>query len=85
MEWKKLINWLGPTSFVATTVALLAARPASRSVFAACEFSVGPNHATCCECVDPDEKKPCRPVEHNGVASCTFEFCSPTRCTIGPS
>ena len=86
MKWKKLINWLGPAMFVATAVVLLAARPAPRSAFAACEFSVGPNHATCCECAnEPDKGDPCRPVENNGVASCTFELCSQTRCTIGPS
>ena len=46
-----------------------------------CQFSVGPDHANCCACNIPR----CMEVEHQGVASCTFEFCSKTKCTIGPS
>ncbi len=81
MSWKKLINGLAPVAVVACGLGLLAAHPAPPGAFAACEFSVGPNHATCCAC----NKKSCITVEHNGVASCTFEFCSNTTCNIGPS
>ena len=33
---------------------------------------------TCCAC---NSSGACIDVEHNGVASCTFEFCSSTSCS----
>lgn len=82
MKARKLVDALGPVAVVGIAVALLAARPAPRNAFAACEWSVGPDHATCCAC---NKSGACMAVAHNGVASCTFEFCSETNCFIGPS
>lgn len=60
---------------------LVVSKPESAEARAACEFSVGPDHATCCKCAD--EFGGCRVTSGSGVASCTFEFCSETPCSVG--
>lgn len=49
---------------------------ASESVTSACSALEG----TCCAC----NSSSCIEVAHDGVASCTFEFCSDTPCTYTP-
>lgn len=36
----------------------------------------------CCACNGAPPFVQCMEVRHNGVASCTFEFCSSTNCTV---
>lgn len=52
--------------------------PTAGAGSAASACSAMSEEPTCCACNSGGD---CIEVEHNGVASCTFEFCSSTPCT----
>lgn len=43
--------------------------------------ALDPGNPGCCACNGEPPEVTCIQVAHNGVASCTFEFCSGTNCT----
>lgn len=88
MTSKKILGRLLATTV--TILALLVAgnNPSYAGDTAACEFGANESSlasfesANCCACDGEAPDVECMTVRHNGVASCTFEFCSKSNCYI---